>query len=116
MRSTKANKSPLEFVKHDRKRQNAHRIVDLRNHLEPYVTTSDLATYWRVSRRQIYKQIDAGTLKALRLGPRLIRIRTAEAARFEHMAKMSPILERRITQNVAITPGEARNRRATDRE
>jgi excisionase family DNA binding protein len=66
------------------------RIVDLQSHPEPYVTTSDLADYWRVSRKQIYKQIEAGTLKAIRLGPRLMRISTVEAIRFEEMAKMSP--------------------------
>jgi excisionase family DNA binding protein len=65
------------------------KIVDLQRHTEPYVTTSDLADYWRVSRKQIYKQIEAGTLHAIRLGPRLLRISTAEAIRFEEMAKMS---------------------------
>jgi excisionase family DNA binding protein len=65
-------------------------IVDLRNHPEPYVTTSDLAAYWRVSRKQIYKQIEAGTLNAIRLGPRLLRIQTAEAIKFENLAKMAP--------------------------
>ena len=65
-------------------------IVDLRNHPEAYVTTSALAAYWRVSRKQIYKQIEAGTLPAIRLGPRLLRIQTAEARRFEVLAKMMP--------------------------
>ena len=67
-----------------------HKIRDLQNHPEPFVTTSDLAEYWRVSRKQLYKQIEAGTLRAIRLGPRLLRIRTAEAIRFEETAKMSP--------------------------
>jgi excisionase family DNA binding protein len=66
------------------------KIMDLQTHPEPYVTTSDLADYWRVSRKQIYKQIEAGTLKAIRLGPRLMRISTVEAIRFEEMAKMTP--------------------------
>jgi excisionase family DNA binding protein len=66
------------------------KITNLRNHADPYVTTTDLADYWRVSRKQIYKQIDAGTLKAIRLGPRLLRISTSEAARFEESAKMTP--------------------------
>jgi excisionase family DNA binding protein len=69
-------------------------ITDLQTHPEPYLTTSDLADYWRVSRKQIYKQIEAGTLKAIRLGPRLLRISTAEAIRFEEMAKMSPASDR----------------------
>jgi excisionase family DNA binding protein len=67
----------------------SHKIMDLQTHPEPYVTTSDLADYWRVCRKQIYKQIEAGTLRAIRLGPRLLRIGTSEAIRFEEMAKMS---------------------------
>ena len=70
------------------------KIKDLQNHPEPFVTTSDLADYWRVSRKQIYKQIEAGTLRAIRLGPRLLRISTAEAIRFEDMAKMAPPIDR----------------------
>jgi excisionase family DNA binding protein len=65
------------------------KIRDLRTHPEPYVTTSDLADYWGVSRKQIYKQIDAGTLGAIRLGPRLLRISAVEARRFEVIARMS---------------------------
>jgi excisionase family DNA binding protein len=69
---------------------NGNGIRDLSNHPSSYVTTSELADYWLVSRKQIYKQIEAGTLKAIRLGPRLLRISTAEAREFEHTAKMVP--------------------------
>jgi len=71
------------------------KIKDLRSHGEPWVAATDLADYWRVSRKQIYKQIDAGTLKAIRLGPRLLRISLAEAVRFEEDAKMSASPEAR---------------------
>ena len=64
------------------------RIRTLKEHPEPYVTTSELAAYWSVSRKQIYKQIEAGTLRAIKLGPRLLRISTSEALRFERTAKM----------------------------
>jgi excisionase family DNA binding protein len=85
-------------VRTEKKRPNVRRkIMDLQKHPDPYVTTSDLAGYWRVSRKQIYKQIDAGTLRAIRLGPRLLRISTAEAIRFEHLAKMLPMAGGRIT-------------------
>ena len=63
-------------------------VKDLQSHPEPYVTVADLADYWLVGRKQIYKQIDAGTLPALRLGPRLLRIRTADARTFERSANM----------------------------
>ena len=63
-------------------------IQSLEMHPRAFVTTSELSEYWLVSRKQIYKQIEAGTLKAIRLGPRLMRISTAEALRFERMAKM----------------------------
>ena len=68
-------------------------VKDLQLHLEPYVTVGELAEYWLVGRKQIYKQIDAGTLPAIRLGPRLLRIRTADARAFERSANM------RVTQH-----------------
>jgi excisionase family DNA binding protein len=127
-------------VRTEKKRPNIRRkIMDLQKHPDPYVTTSDLAGYWRVSRKQIYKQIDAGTLRAIRLGPRLLRISTAEAIRFEHLAKMLPMTGGRITalgvngdssEEVAtvsddsshgpavdtVPPGEDQKRRRTDQE
>ena len=65
-------------------------LQDLESHSEPYVTVAELAEYWLVGRKQIYKQIDAGTLPAIRLGPRLLRIRTADALEFERRANMRP--------------------------
>jgi len=64
------------------------RVRDLKTHPEPYVTVAELAEYWLVGRKQIYKQIEAGTLRAIKLGPRLLRIRTAEAIDFERRANM----------------------------
>ena len=72
------------------------RVRDLKTHPEPYVTVAELAEYWLVGRKQIYKQIDAGTLRALKLGPRLMRIRTSDAIEFERSANM-----RGPTQGVA---------------
>ena len=63
-------------------------LEDLATHPEPYVTIGELARYWLVSRKQIYKQIEAGTLSAIRLGPRLLRIGTANALAFERHANM----------------------------
>ncbi|MQA28714.1 MAG: hypothetical protein GEU82_02585 [Luteitalea sp.] len=65
-------------------------IRDLSTHPAAYVSVGELANYWRVSRKQIYKQIDAGTLAAIRLGPRLFRIRTVVARDFEESARMCP--------------------------
>src|SRR5580704_8743683 len=76
------------------------RIRDLVTHPEPYVTVGELAEYWLVSRKQIYKQIDAGTLRAIKLGPRLLRISTSEAIHFEQRANMHPP----ALQQVAATP------------
>jgi excisionase family DNA binding protein len=94
-------------------------IRDLSNHPSPYVTTSELADYWLVSRKQIYKQIEAGTLKAIRLGPRLLRISTAEAREFERTAKMvpadppdaAPSKYRRATEPDAARPPQAAKKR-----
>ena len=66
------------------------RIASLKEHPDPYVTTSELAKYWMVSRSQIYKHIDAGTLRAIRLGPRLLRISIADAIDFEKRANLVP--------------------------
>ena len=66
------------------------RLKDLESHTKPYVTVAELAEYWLVGRKQIYKQIDAGTLPAIRLGPRLLRIRTSDAREFERLANMRP--------------------------
>jgi hypothetical protein len=46
-----------------------------------------------VGRKLLYKQIDAGTLQAIRLGPRLLRVSTREAVRFEADAKMASTRE-----------------------
>lgn len=65
-------------------------INNLATHPRPYVSVGELATYWGIGRKQIYKQLDAGTLEAIRLGPRLYRIRTAQALEFERKAKLKP--------------------------
>jgi excisionase family DNA binding protein len=65
-----------------------------------------LARYWAVSRKQIYKQIEGGTLTAVRFGPRLLRIKTSEALRFEREAKMTPEPQTR-TARVAAPPPKA---------
>src|SRR5262245_54725141 len=63
-------------------------LQNLKSHQAAYVTIGELAEYWRISRKQIYKQIEAGTLPAIRLGPRLLRIRTVDAIEFERCANM----------------------------
>jgi excisionase family DNA binding protein len=65
-------------------------IDDLATHPRAYVSVGELAGYWGIGRKQIYKQLDAGTLEAIRLGPRLYRISTAKALEFERKAKLKP--------------------------
>ena len=79
-------------------------VKDLQLHPEPYVTVGELAEYWLVGRKQIYKQIDAGTLPAIRLGPRLLRIRTADARAFERSAKMRIAHEPHSHSEVSLMP------------
>ena len=84
-------------------------ISRLDDHPSPYVTVSDLAEYWAVSRKQIYKHIELGTLTALRFGPRLLRIQTSEARRFEREARMIPLDEHehaRPPQHLAGRPSK----------
>ncbi len=76
-------------------------IRDLLTHAAAYVTVSDLADYWLVSRKMIYKQIEAGTLDTIKLGPRLIRIRTDDALDFERRAGLHrPTLARADSSRV----------------
>jgi excisionase family DNA binding protein len=76
---------------HKRRRGYASSAIrDLHDHQTPYVTTAQLAKYWVMSRRQIYKEIERGALKALRLGPRLVRISTVDAIRFEKLGNIPP--------------------------
>jgi excisionase family DNA binding protein len=65
-------------------------IKNLADQTFPYLTLTELATYWGVSRKLLYKQIHAGTLHAIRLGPRLLRVSVKEAARFEADARLRP--------------------------
>src|SRR5258705_13659616 len=95
------------IVEYDKRSSARRRIVRLQTHPDPYVTTTDLADYWGVSRKQIYKQIDAGTLTALRLGPHILRLHTAEAIRFEHNAKMSPAVEVMVASHGRSADDEA---------
>lgn len=63
-------------------------ILDLSSHSRPFVSIRELAQYWGISRHDLYKQIDAGTLPAIRLGARIYRIRTADALRFAICARL----------------------------
>jgi excisionase family DNA binding protein len=65
-------------------REDPDDINDLATHPVPYVLVGQLSKYWMVSRRYLYKQIEAGVLEAIRLGPRSFRISTAAALKFEH--------------------------------
>ena len=63
-------------------------ILDLSSHERPFVSIRELAQYWGIGRHELYKQIDAGTLPAVRLGSRLYRVRTADALRFATSARL----------------------------
>lgn len=57
------------------------KIMDLSTHGERHVTVAELASYWGVSERTIYRDIDKGALPVMRVGSGgTIRI-TIEAAR-----------------------------------
>jgi excisionase family DNA binding protein len=66
-------------------------LQSLQKYPEPYVTIGQLAQYWLVSRKQLYKHVESGALKAIRLGPRLLRIRTADASEFEKSLASLPV-------------------------
>ena len=49
-------------------------ITDLMTHPESLVTVEELAAYWRVSERTIYRDIEKGAITVLRLPAGKIRI------------------------------------------
>lgn len=58
-------------------------IHDLNEHPRVYVSIAELSAYWRVSRRYLHKQVEAGTLEAIKFGPRSCRISVPAALKFE---------------------------------
>lgn len=65
-------------------------IKDLATHPAAYVSVTELAEYWKLDRHQIYKFIDLGGLRAIRLGPRTFRVHVDDARVFERDAKLAP--------------------------
>ena len=63
------------------------RIRDLQQHPEPLVTPDELAEYLKVSVDTIHRAIRSGDLPAIRVGPRLLRIRTEDARQFVRPAE-----------------------------
>ena len=88
-------------------------LQNLKSHLEPYVTIAELAKYWLISRKQIYKQIEARTLPAIRIGPRLLRIRTVDAVDFERRANIQTPIEQRLERS--LEPAKQSNKVSAQR-
>jgi len=63
-------------------------IHDLATHPSAYVSVGELADYWMVSRRYLYRQVRAGTLDAIQIGPRSCRIARNAALEFERRPKV----------------------------
>ena len=78
------------------------RILNLRNHPSAIVTPAELARYWNVTSAQVRKYIEGGTLKAIRFGTSLYRIRTKDAIEFQRRHSIAsrrsqPLRNRRKT-------------------
>ena len=61
-------------------------IRNLSAHPARYLTVGELAEYWAVSRQQIYKRIESGSLSAIRLGVRIYRVPIESALEYERRA------------------------------
>ena len=61
-------------------------IRNLSVHTARYLTVGELAEYWAVSRQQIYKRIESGSLSAIRLGVRIYRVPIESALEYERRA------------------------------
>ena len=58
-------------------------MVNLATHPEPHVSVAELAQYWAVSQRTIYRDIEKGALKIMRVGSTgIVRIPIEEARRY----------------------------------
>lgn len=68
-------------------------ITDLATHADLFVTVDELAGYWRVSRDVIYRDIEKGALRAIRVG-RCIRIRVIDARLYGQPADSSSLTSR----------------------
>jgi excisionase family DNA binding protein len=66
------------------------RIRNLDTHPDPFVTPTELAEHLKVSLDTIHRAIRSGALTAVRVGPRLVRVRTEDAQRFLRPASASP--------------------------
>lgn len=62
-------------------------VVDLASHPDAFVTVAQLAEYWQISRKQVLKLIESGSLEAIRLGAKTYRIRATAALHFESMGR-----------------------------
>ena len=54
-------------------------ILDLATHTAKHVTVQELAAYWSVTPKTIYRHIDKGALQAQYLPGGLVRIRIEDA-------------------------------------
>ena len=69
-------------------------IQDLSTHPNHHLSVVELATYWAVSRQQIYRLIESGALEAIRFGSRLYRIPTRAALEFEQRTNVPGMASR----------------------
>jgi excisionase family DNA binding protein len=76
-------------------------ILDLATHDSHYLTIAELADYWAVSRHQIYKHIESGALRAVRLGTRLYRVPRQAALDFERRVSIAGTPQHEPTNNRA---------------
>lgn len=66
-------------------------ILDLATHPSPHVTVEELASYWNVSTKTIYRDIDKGALDVLRVGSgQSIRIPIANARAYGKPNSVTP--------------------------
>lgn len=63
-------------------------IVDLLKHPEPIVTVQMLARYWKVSERNIYRDIKKGALIAYQLPGGTIRVRREDAIAYGQLVSL----------------------------
>ena len=85
------------------------KIQALATHPVTFVTARELANYWLVHPRQIYRHIGSGLLPAIRVGKWRYRIPTKAAAEFERSLLVRPMAKpaarRQSFPNLALIRG-----------
>ena len=68
-------------------RQAPKQRIDLLTYSGTFVTVRQLSQHWNVSRKQVLRLIQSGRLEAVRLGPKIYRVRVSAVLEFQERSR-----------------------------